>query len=169
MKKIIAKPVDSELSKDKKQEILTCRNAGLRQVKNYIDDNPAKVNVVDPTKDNFTKPLSIEKILNEKLEISKDDYYKALSISKDEDLELHLKRQPNSCFTNNYYDVGLKFWQANMDIQPVFNEYKAMTYMCQYFSKTEDQCSQPMKQAVKEASENNMHHHDTMKIITKLI
>ena len=48
--------------------------------------------------------------------ISKDDYYKALSISKDEDLELHLKMQPNSCFVNNYFDAGLKVWQTNMDI-----------------------------------------------------
>ena len=102
----------------------------LRKVKNYIDDdlNPAKVNVIDPTKNNFTQPLSIEEILDE-LEISKDGYYKALSISKGEDLELHLKRQPNSCFVNNYFDVGLKAWQANLDIPPVFHEYKAVTYV----------------------------------------
>ena len=35
-------------------------------------------------------------------------------------------------------------------MQPVFNEYKTVTYMCQYFSKTEDQSSQAMKQAAKE-------------------
>ena len=54
-----------------------------------------------------------------------------------------------------------------MDIQPVLNEYKAVTYLCQYFSKTEDQCSQAMKQAAKEARENNMHHQDTMITIAK--
>ena len=84
--------------------------------------------MIDPTKDNFTQPLSVKEILDE-LEISKDDYYRALSISKNEDLELHLKREPNSCFVNNYFDIGLKAWQANMDIQPVFNEYKAVTYV----------------------------------------
>ena len=112
--------------------------------------------MIDLTKDNFTQPLSIKEILDE-LEISSDDCYRALSISKDEDLELHLKRQPNSCFINNYFDVSLKAWQANMDIQAVFNEHKAVTYMFQYFSKTEDQCSQAMKQAAKEAFENNIH------------
>ena len=86
---------------------------------------------------------------------------------KNEDLELHLKRQPNSCFFNNYFDVGLKSWQAYMEILPVFNEYKAVTYICQYFFKIEDQCSQAIKQAAKEALENNMHHHDTMKTISK--
>ena len=55
----------------------------------------------------YKYPLSIQEILDE-LEISKDDYYKAFSISKDEDLELHLKRQPSSSFFNNYFDVTLK-------------------------------------------------------------
>ena len=111
--------------------------------------------MIDPTKDNFTQPLSIKEILDE-LEISKENYYRALSVSKDEVLELRLKRGPNSCFVNNYFDFGFKAWQANMDIQPVFNEYKAVTYMCQYFSKTEDRYSHAMKQAVKEAFENNI-------------
>ena len=37
--------------------------------------------------------------------------------------------------------------------------------MCQYFSETEDQCSKAVRQAAKEAIENNMHHHNTMKTI----
>ena len=49
-----------------------------------------------------------------------------------------------------------------MDIEPVFNEYKSVTYMCQYFSKTEDHYSQAMKQAAKEFFENNMHYHYAM-------
>ena len=49
---------------------------------------------MDPTKDNLTQPLSIKEILDE-LKIFKDDYYRAFSILNDEDLELHLKRQPN--------------------------------------------------------------------------
>ena len=80
-KTIIAKPLDFEFSNDKKQEILTWRNTLLRQVKSYIDKNlnPEKVNVIDPTKDNFTQPLSVQEILNE-LEIYNDDYYRALLI-----------------------------------------------------------------------------------------
>ena len=45
------------------------------------------------------------------------------------DLELHLKIEPNSYFVNNYFDLGFKAWQANLDIQSVFNEYKAVTYV----------------------------------------
>ena len=39
--------------------------------------------------------------------------------------------------------------------------------MCQYFSKTEDECSQAMKQASKKAFGKNMHHLDTMRAIAK--
>ena len=164
-KTIIAKPLDSKLSNE---EVLTWRNTLLNQVKSYTDNNlnPAKVNVIDPTKKKFIQPLRVQEILD-KLQISKADYYRALSISKDEDLELHLIRQPNFWFVDDYFDVGLKVWQANMDIQLAFNEYKVVTYMCQYFSKTKDQCSETIKYAAKEAFENNIHHHDTMKTITR--
>ena len=77
----------------------------------------------------------------DKSDISSDGYYRGLSKSKDENLELHLERQTDCCFVDNCFDVGLTAWLANMDTQPVFNEYKAVTYMCQFFSKTEDQCS----------------------------
>ena len=90
-----------------------------------------------------------------------------MSISKDEELKQHLKGEPNSRFVNNYFDISLKAWQTNRDIKPVFNEYNTVKYMFQYFSKIEDQCSQAMKQAVKEAFGNNMHHHGTMKAIAK--
>ena len=72
------------------------------------------MNVINPTKENFTQPLIIKEIRDE-LETSRDDYYIALSLSKNEDLELYLKRQPKFYFVINYFDVDLKAWQANMD------------------------------------------------------
>ena len=56
----------------------------------------------------------------------------------DGDYELHLIRPPNSCFVNNYFNIGLGAWQANMEIQTAFDEYKAVPYMCSFFSKSED-------------------------------
>ena len=61
----------------------------------------------------------------------------------------------------------MKAWQANMDMQPVFHEFKAVTFICQYFSKTEGQCSQGMKQRATKPFEKNMHHHDIMKTIAR--
>ena len=58
-KAIIAKPLPSRFSNEEKQENLTGRNTLLSQVKSYVDNNlyPAKVNVIDPIKDNFTQQL----------------------------------------------------------------------------------------------------------------
>ena len=53
------------------KEVLTWRNTILKQGKSFIDNilNSAKVNVIHPTKDNFTQPLSVQEILDE-LDIS---------------------------------------------------------------------------------------------------
>ena len=73
-KTITAKRLDSQLSNDEKEEVLTWRNTLIKKVKGCIDINlnPAKVNVIDPTKINFTQPtlLSVQEILDE-LEDSK--------------------------------------------------------------------------------------------------
>ena len=68
------------------------------------------------------------------LDINVDACYRSLEISDDNDL----RQTPTSCFINNYFKVGLEAWEANMDIQPVFNEKKAVAYMCAYLSKSED-------------------------------
>ena len=67
-KSIIAKPHDSKPSNDEKKKFLTWRNALLKQVKSCIDINlnPDKVNVINPTKDNFTQPLNFIEILDKK-------------------------------------------------------------------------------------------------------
>ena len=121
-------------------------------MKEYINDKlyPAKVSVIDPSKENYQPPPIIKEILLE-FSISSAEYYQALSISEDNDNKLHPIQPPNSYFVNNYFSDGLKAWQANMDIQSVFNEYKAVTYMCSYFSKSEDKRSAAMEQAAKEA------------------
>ena len=42
-----------------------------------------------------------------------------------------------------------------MDNQPVFNKYKAVTFMCSSFPKIEDQCKQAMKEAIEKAFDLN--------------
>ena len=85
------------------------------------------------------------------LNILEEEYYNALSISSDSDFQIHIKREPNACFINNLFVEGSQVWKANIDIQPVVNHYKAVTYMCAYFSKAEDETSEAMKQVAKEA------------------
>lgn len=85
------------------------------------------------------------------MEISRLDYETALSISHDSDFPIHLKRPPDSCLINNYFQDGLLLWGANLDIQPVLNQCKAVTYMSACISKTEDEYSEAIKQTVKDA------------------
>ena len=72
--------------------------ACYKKVKKYIDEEQ-----------DYKSPLTIDEILL-KLDISKEDYYYALSISVDDDYELHLIRPPNSYFVNNFFDKGLRAW-----------------------------------------------------------
>ena len=137
---IIARPLEAEatLSCAKKKEILSERSRVLQVVSEYINDqlNPSKHNIYDHTRENYEKVKSTEEILD-LLHISVDEYYCYLAISEDDNFQIRLCRPPNSCFVNNYFKVGLSAWQANMDIQPVFNEHNAIAYMCGYLSKSE--------------------------------
>ena len=42
----------------------------------------------------------------------------------------------------------------NVDLQPVFNHYKCITYICSYFTTDETECSQAIINAAKEANLN---------------
>ena len=95
--------------------------------------------------------------------VSKDEYNWALSISVDSDFELHLKRAVDSCFINNYFEAGIKGFRANVDLQPVFNHYKCITYVCSYFSKDETECSQAIMNAAKEAYDNNLNIKESLR------
>ena len=50
-----------------------------------------------------------------------------------------------------------------MDIQPAFNEFKAVIHMYSYFPKSESQCSKAMQKVLKVAFQNNMHYYERMK------
>ena len=114
----------------------------LLKVKDYINNflNPSKTNFFDPSRDDFTEITSTSEVLKE-LNIIEEEYENALKFFDDNGFQLHIRRPTNSCFVNNYFDIGLLVWEANIDIQPVFNYYKAATYMCSYLSKQEDECS----------------------------
>ena len=165
---IIAEPLSDELTDQEKANILNKRSKILSKVKEYIDINldPKKINILDPSKESFIETKSILEILDI-LRITLQDYYEALSVSSDKDFEIHIRRPPNSCFVNNYFIDGLCAWEANLDIQPVFNHYKAVSYMCAYFSKSEDESSEAMKQAAKEALKMNLNHYEQMKAVAR--
>jgi hypothetical protein len=59
----------------------------------------------------------------------------------------------------------LKGFAANVDLQPVFNHCKCITYVCSYFTKDETECSQAIINAAKEAKETNLNVRDGLRKI----
>ena len=109
---------------------------------------------------------TIPEILQQ-LNITPEDYYNALFISSDNDFQMHLKRQPNESFINNYFVEDLQAWKANTDIQPEFNHSKSVNYVCAYFSKAENETSEAMKQAAKEAGMSGKTELEKMRAVAK--
>ena len=64
-----------------------------------------------------------------------------------------------------HFIAGLKGFAANVDLQPVFDHYKCITYVCSYFTKDETECSQAIINAAKEAKSGNMNIRDGLRKI----
>lgn len=122
-------------------------------VKQKIDE------VLNPSKSSYDYLLTEHDIFNS-VGITEEQYYSALAVSPDSNYDLHLKRPVESCFINNYFVAGLKGFEANVDLQPVFDHYKCITYICSYFTKDETDCSQAIMNAAKEANAGNMNIRD---------
>ncbi|RUA05461.1 MAG: hypothetical protein DSY43_04560, partial [Gammaproteobacteria bacterium] len=136
---------------DRHKQILTL-------VKDKIDD------VLNPSKPNYDSSITEADIFSS-VGITEEQYYWALEISPSSDYELHLRRKVDSCFINNYFIAGMKGFRANVDLQPVFNHYKCITYVCSYFTKDETECSQAIMNAAKEAKQENLNVKDGLRKI----
>ena len=153
---VVSKPLPDEMPDEQKLVVLKRRNEILCCVKEKINEK------LDPSKPDYNSNTSAQDVLS-MCKVSKDEYNWALSISADSDFELHLKRAVDSCFINNYFEAGIKGFRANVDLQPVFNHYKCITYVCSYFSKDETECSQAIMNAAKEANDNNLNIKESLR------
>ena len=111
---IIAEPLPDDLDETNKTNLLEKRKEILSLVKQEID------HFLDPSKSSYNSTLTENDIFNS-VGITKEQYYSALSVSTDSNYELHLKRPVDSCFIKNYFIAGIKGFEANVDIQPVFD------------------------------------------------
>ena len=118
--------------------------------------------MLNPNKPDYNCTKTEEEFLNF-LGITKEQYYWALSISTDSHFDFHLRRALHSCFINNDFTAGLKGFRANVDLQPVFNHYKCVTYVCSYFTNDETECSQAIANAAKEAKDSNLSTRDSLR------
>ena len=165
-KTLVAEPLPDSMPEEMKVLVLRKRSEILQKVKDYINNflNPSKVNFFDPSRGVFIEVKSISEVLKE-LDISVEKYENALKISDDNSAQLHLRWPTDSCFLNNYFDIGLLAREADIEIQPVFNYHKAVTYICSYLSNQEDQCSEAMKQSFKESLEKGAGSYEQTKSV----
>lgn len=122
---VVAEPLPNDMDEDIKAA--TCTLAKRKEILCLVKQKV--VEVLNPSKPEYLPSLSKEKIFQD-VGITKEQYQWALSVYPDSDYELHLKRPLDSCFTNNYFISGIKGFSANVDLQPVFNHYKCVTYIC---------------------------------------
>ena len=155
---IVSEPLPDDMDEELKTNTLNRCKEILSLVKQKIDA------VLNPSKPDYNPSLTQEDILTD-VGITKQEYESALSVSPDSDYGLHLKRPLDSCFTNNYFIAGIKGFAANVDLQPIFNHYKCITYVCSYFTKDETECSQAIVNAAREAREANLNIRDGLKKI----
>ena len=155
---IVAEPLDEDMDDEFRNWVLTRRKEVLSLVKQKIDE------VLNLSKDTYDNTLTESDILNS-IGIGEDEYYRAVSISPDSDFNIYLRRPVDSCFINNYFVAGIKGFAANVDLQPVFNHFKCITYVCSYFTNDETECSQAIANAAKEAKSSNMSIRDGLKKI----
>ena len=85
----------------------------------------------------------------------------------DNSFQIHTKRPKNLCSVNSYFADGLLAWEVKLDIEPVFNDYNAMSYMCAYLSKLEGECSHAMHEAFKDPFSKNVDNNNQMKSIAR--
>ena len=147
-KTVVVKPVQSTLSQVKKFEILKKRSNILRKAKKYNDT------YLDPNSKHYSNGKFIQEIIFN-IEITEIGYYWTLSILPETDHVINLKRSPGSCFVNNYNPVLLKAWEVNIDIKSAHNYYKALTYIIAYFSKSDSEVSESLKQAARKIKKRN--------------
>ena len=153
---VVSKPLPDDMPDEQKVVVLKRRNEIICCVKEKINE------MLDPSKPDYDPSRSAEDVLA-MCKVSKDEYNWALSISADSDFELHLKREVDSCFINNYFEAGIKGFRANVDLQPVFNHYKCIMYVCSYFSKDETECSQAIMNAAREAKDNSLNIRESLR------
>ena len=93
--------------------------------------------------------FTLEELLKE-LQIDIKDYEEALTISERGTIPI-LVRKVCEAYVNNYNLIHIKAWQANIDIQICCDNYAVVSYLSEYFSKTDAGTTQKLKLALKQA------------------
>lgn len=91
----------------------------------------------------------------DKLSLCMDDYILAIrSRFPPDTIKIFLKRGIAEIRVNNYNEILMKCWEANMDIQYIVDPYSCAAYVVSYMSKGQRGMSVLLQQACKAAQNN---------------
>ena len=125
----------------------------MESVKTVLQDETAVRAITETFKEeldyNTRIKLSIEKLLNF-AEVSEEDYYEALSWNNGYGV-IH-KRGMDELFVNPFNIQWIRAWDANCDFQFAFDFHAVITYISDYYSKSEPGLTEALKKALKESS-----------------
>ena len=81
--------------------------------------------------------------------ISYEDYILAIKKSKKHGSAVLLQRDVDEIYVNNYNPEWLINWNANLDIQPVLDFFAVITYVTDYWAKSDEGLTPILKEAAK--------------------
>ena len=99
--------------------------------------------------------------LLQRANVDKRQYYEALEVSQFGAC-IVWKRDPKEAFINNYNPEWMKAWDGNMDIVPCLDYFAVVTYITDYYTKTESGVTKAINAAVKASKERGDDMSETM-------
>ena len=105
--------------------------------------------------------LNTDELL-QKAEVNKTKYYEALEVSQNAACII-MKRDPNEAYINNYNPEWLKAWDGNMDITVCLDYFAIITYITDYYTKTESGVTKAINAAMKASKERGDDMTATMR------
>ena len=109
------------------------------------------------------KSITITQFL-QTLDLRENEYYEALSIDEYQ-VKIHLKRNLQEIYINNYNYEILAAWNANIDFSFCPSFYEIITYITTYISKDEQGMTKHLTDAYKQCLETGQK--DVTKVLTQ--
>ncbi len=98
------------------------------------------------------------------INLTQSDFEKANDVLSHKTSLVH-KRQPQDLWVNVYNPDLIRCWNANMDIQYIFDAYACVAYVVLYLSKAEREMSMLLSHAQAEAQKGNLDARQSMREI----
>ena len=149
---IIAQCLPDTLDEKDNHQILNKSKSILQAVKCVLVTFPEKREELDEYI--HKNSISIEKILK-LANVSEAEYYQALSISLS-GTSIILKRQPSEIYINNYNHEWILAWNGNLDIQICLDFFAVVTYITDYYSKSETKLTDVLVRTAKENKDKTL-------------